>query len=107
MVLAARGTRHAVGGTTAVTAYIAIRTGLPGWNAPPSRKVEECLRDAVGDLADAVALGWPALRARHVPFLTWAVADRPGCGRGAEPLLGGEVASGQAARWKAVQCGGR
>ncbi|WP_151482034.1 glycosyl hydrolase family 95 catalytic domain-containing protein [Streptomyces albicerus] len=49
-----------------MTVFVAIRTGFAGWGTPPRREAEECLRDAAADLADAVALGWPALRARHL-----------------------------------------
>jgi alpha-L-fucosidase 2 len=56
----------AVRGSSAVTAYIAIRTGFAGWNTAPTLDSEHCLDAAYKDVHSASEDGWDALRAAHV-----------------------------------------
>ncbi len=51
---------------SAVTVYVAIRTGFDGWDAPPRRTAEDCLASCAADVHAAWALGWTAIRAAHV-----------------------------------------
>ena len=56
----------AVRGATAVTVYVAIRTGFRGWETPPTATAEECLARCAEDVTAARAAGWDAVRAAHV-----------------------------------------
>ena len=51
---------------TALTVYVAIRTGFERWDAQPDRTAKECLERCATDVAEAQAAGWETVRAAHV-----------------------------------------
>jgi alpha-L-fucosidase 2 len=55
-----------VRGSSALTAYVAIRTGFTGWDVAPVRDSEECLASAARDIRVAREASWEKLRAAHV-----------------------------------------
>jgi len=63
---AASGPVIAVRGASAVTAYVAIRTGFAGWDDAPTRDEEGCLAEAAQDVEGVCETGWEAVRAAHV-----------------------------------------
>ena len=56
----------AVGGASAVTVLVAVRTGFDRWDSPPTRSGDQCLDVAAMDIDRAGTLGWQAVRDAHV-----------------------------------------
>ncbi len=60
------GARVAVREASAVTVYVAVRTGFRDWETPPTASAEDCLTRCDEDVAAARGAGWEAVRAAHV-----------------------------------------